>query len=96
MTFEQIREIHQTFEKLANRGTDCYFEQQACDGMNLYLQSPTRKISKLIFEQMKKLNYVKDFEYFTRSQIVFYFRSNEAPDLQLIFPKKIDKTKVMF
>ena len=41
-------------------------------------------------------NYVKDFEYFTRSQIVFYFRSNEAPDLQLIFPKKIDKTKVIF
>lgn len=95
MTFEQSREIYRTFEKLVNRGTDCYFEQE-CKGMNLYLQSPTRKISKLIFEQMKKLNYVKDFEYFTRSRIVFYFRSNEAPDLQLIFPKKIDKTKVMF
>ena len=95
MTFERKREIYQTFEKLVNRGTDCYFEQM-CDGMNLYLQSPTRKISKLIFEQMKKLNYVKDFEYSTRSQIIFYFRSKEAPDLQLIFPKKIDKTKVIF
>lgn len=95
MTAKENREICRTFEKLVNRGTNCYFEQM-CEGMILYLQSPTRKISKLIFEQMKKLNYVKDFEYSSRSQIGFYFRSNEAPDLQLVFPKKIDKTKVMF
>lgn len=95
MTFEETREIYRTFEKLVNRGADCYFKQ-GCNGMNLYLQSPTRKISKLIFEQMKKLNYIKDFEYSARSQIIFYFRSKEAPDLQLIFPKRIDKTKVIF
>ena len=82
--------INRELEKLVKRGNDCYFvENERGDGINIYLQSPTRKISKLVFEFLNTHGYKEEKDCNTiHSQ---YFMGENLPDVQIIFPKKVQK-----
>ena len=82
--------IYEELYAIVRRGTDCEIipHYMANPYIDIYLQSPTRKISKLVYLKMAELGYSKDWEY-ERST---YFVGEDLPDIQIVLPKKFAKT----